>query len=112
MVIACPKCNRKYQIDTARIPATGTIFTCWSCRATVPVTGTGPSAESAPKGTGPVTPRPQPPAPSASPAGPAPGGLPGAAGPQGAVPSAAMRFFESLAADASGARPGQPPVAT
>jgi septal ring-binding cell division protein DamX len=96
MVIACPNCKRKYQIDTTRIPAGGTSFTCWSCRAAVrvdPLAGLGRNAAVEDAGAA-ALPRPRldetaPLAPATPATGPS------------TVPPAAMRFFESLAAEAS-----------
>ena len=93
MVISCPRCNRKYQIDTTRIPAAGTSFTCWSCRETVPIEP--PAAVRAAMDAA------EPPPPAAPPGEPAP-----ASG--SAVPPAAMRFFESLAAEAATRRASAP----
>ena len=72
MVISCPKCQRNYQIDTTRIPVGGTTFTCWTCRASVPVMREGMEE---------VLSTLPPPA-------------------EGGVPTGAIRFFESLADDA------------
>lgn len=83
MLIACPKCQRKYQIDTSRIPAGGTTFTCWTCRASVPVMREG--METTP---------PEPPKP--------------VSGPEAGVPGSAMRFFESLADEAKTRRTTAP----
>jgi hypothetical protein len=92
MVIACPSCQRKYQIDTSRIPAGGTSFTCWSCRATVrvdPLAASGHEVVAEAASDGPVArPRLNEQA-STSRTG------------DSTVPPAAMRFFESLAAEAS-----------
>lgn len=96
MVIACPNCKRKYQIDTTRIPAGGTSFTCWSCRAAVrvdPLAGLGRNAAVEDAGAA-ALPRPR--LDETAPLAPAPA----ADGPS-MVPPAAMRFFESLAAEAS-----------
>lgn len=94
MVIACPNCRRKYQIDTSRIPVGGTSFTCWSCRATVrvdPNAGSGPAASQPPKAS-PVT--------AGTPVTASPGhGVDRSA--DSSIPPSAMRFFESLAAEAS-----------
>lgn len=90
MVIACPNCKRKYQIDTTRIPVGGTSFTCWSCRATVrvdPLGNTDASSQSS-------VPPPRPAIPGRDLSG-------GAANPDSDVPPSAMRFFESLAAEAT-----------
>lgn len=90
MVIACPNCKRKYQIDTTRIPVGGTSFTCWSCRATVRVDPLGNTDASAQVSMPPSRPP-----------------IPGrdqtlvADAPDANVPPSAMRFFESLAAEAT-----------
>jgi cell division septation protein DedD len=92
MVIACPSCQRKYQIDTSRIPAGGTSFTCWSCRATVrvdPLAASGHEVVAEAASDGPVA-RPR----LNEQASTARTG-------DSTVPPAAMRFFESLAAEAS-----------
>lgn len=90
MVIACPNCQRKYQIDTSRIPSGGTSFTCWSCRAAVRVDPI--AAASAPPPTVPQSPRiAEPPATETS--------QPSAN--SSTIPMSAMRFFESLAGEAS-----------
>jgi cell division septation protein DedD len=93
MVISCPRCNRKYQIDTTRIPAAGTSFTCWSCRETVPIEP--PAAVRAAMDAA------EPPLPAAPPEE-------AAAESGSAVPPAAMRFFESLAAEAATRRASAP----
>jgi cell division septation protein DedD len=92
MVIACPNCQRKYQIDTTRIPPGGTTFTCWTCRASVPVGASvaTPSEPVAQKREEPVeaaTPRP------ALPRRPDPPSV------KADMPDTARRFFESLAAE-------------
>lgn len=90
MVIACPNCKRKYQIDTTRIPVGGTSFTCWSCRATVrvdPLGNTDASTQVAASPTRPALP------------GRDPMLVSDEADPN--VPPSAMRFFESLAAEAT-----------
>lgn len=90
MVIACPNCKRKYQIDTTRIPVGGTSFTCWSCRATVrvdPLGNTDASGQSA--------------TPPSRPAIPGRESLAALSEPDSNVPPSAMRFFESLAAEAT-----------
>src|SRR4051812_8483470 len=94
MVIACPNCQRKYQIDTSRIPPTGTSFTCWSCRATVRVDAVGLATAQPPTPRENVVEPPTPPEPE-QPIASAP--LP----PESNIPLSAMRFFESLAAEAS-----------
>lgn len=95
MVIACPSCSRKYQIDTTRIPAGGTSFTCWSCRTPVHVAaGSGPAAEE--PGPAVTAAAVEPIAESSGDAGAQPGSPGGSS-----VPPAAMRFFESLAAEAT-----------
>src|SRR6476659_1327334 len=108
MVIACPNCARKYQIDTSRIPSGGTSFTCWSCRATVSVdTGGGTTATTEP---GPGTSAPASPASVQQPPRTA----------ESSIPLSAMRFFESLAAEASmnkqmagqAPKPAEPPATT
>lgn len=81
MVIACPNCKRNYQIDTTRIPVGGTSFTCWSCRATVRVDPLGNTDAMAQPSSMPTRPA----VPDADPN----------------VPPSAMRFFESLAAEAT-----------
>lgn len=101
MVIICPSCKRKYQIDTSRIPAAGTSFTCWSCRASVHVEapgGTPGSLEEAAghqflpgeirSGSGKLPPVDAEVYASGSPD-------------DTSVPPSAMRFFESLAAEAT-----------
>lgn len=90
MVIACPNCKRKYQIDTTRIPVGGTSFTCWSCRATVRVDPLGNTDASAQASMPPSRP-------------PIPGRDQALAAedPDANVPPSAMRFFESLAAEAT-----------
>lgn len=90
MVIACPNCKRKYQIDTTRIPVGGTSFTCWSCRATVRVDPLGNTDASSQASMPPSRP-------------PLPGRDQTLVGddPDANVPPSAMRFFESLAAEAT-----------
>ena len=90
MVIACPNCKRKYQIDTTRIPVGGTSFTCWSCRATVrvdPLGNTDASSQSS--------------VPPSRPAIPGRDLATADVDPDSDVPPSAMRFFESLAAEAT-----------
>jgi hypothetical protein len=92
MVIACPNCQRKYQIDTTRIPPGGTTFTCWTCRASVPV-GAIAAAQSEPV----VQIREEPvEAPKPRPALPTRPDPPTA---KADMPDTARRFFESLAAE-------------
>ncbi len=88
MVIACPSCQRKYQIDTSRIPTSGTSFTCWSCRATVRVDSVGTAVAQAAEAT-PPTPASRETVENA----------PHTA--ESSIPLSAMRFFESLAGEAS-----------
>ncbi len=92
MVIACPNCQRKYQIDTTRIPPGGTTFTCWTCRASVPVGATNATPEQAveQKREEPV---------QAPPPRPALPRRPEASAAKADMPDTARRFFESLAAE-------------
>jgi cell division septation protein DedD len=90
MVIACPNCKRKYQIDTSRIPIGGTSFTCWSCRAVVSVDPVGAAMKSS-DDTHDATASPAPETADATGSTTAPS----------SIPLSAMRFFESLAAEAS-----------
>jgi hypothetical protein len=93
MVIACPNCQRKYQIDTTRIPPGGTTFTCWTCRASVPVGAMGGSTNgSGARSEVESQPPPQPAGPAIPRSSEAPSQKPD-------MPDTARRFFESLAAE-------------
>lgn len=91
MVVVCANCKRKYQIDTSRIPAGGTSFTCWSCRAAVRVETPGHQPS--------IPPPPPPQSPSPRPLLQHPQPPAQQAAGSSKVPPAAMRFFESLAAE-------------